>query len=82
MSLRSGDRFGQVFANELGSETRPGGEEASIDGLCPGLDNWAEAGTVEVAYEIRECRHVLDAVDEWEVVWRITGRWWGWRSGR
>ena len=40
--------LGKVLANEGGREPRPSCKETSIDGLCPGFDNGAEAGTVEI----------------------------------
>ena len=57
-------RPGKVLANEGGRESRPGCKETSIDGLCPGFDNGAEAGRVEIDDYIRQRFHGMDAVDE------------------
>lgn len=59
----SGDRLGEVFANECGSEVGPRGKETGIDCLRPSFADGAEACTLEVLHTIRECFHRVYAVD-------------------
>jgi hypothetical protein len=62
----SGNILGKVFGNEYGSESRPSGEEASIDSLRPSFDDRAETCPMKILHKVGKCFHVLCAVDKWQ----------------
>jgi hypothetical protein len=52
MAFGSGKRFGEKFADGVGGESGPSGEEIVVDGFRPSGDRWAEAGAVEEVNEL------------------------------
>jgi hypothetical protein len=50
VAFGSRKRLGEEFADSVGREARPSGEEIVLDGLGPSRNRGAEAGPVEEIY--------------------------------
>ena len=75
MALGGGNGLGQVISYEGQGEAGPSSKIAGVDGLCPGGDNGAKTGTVQIKYQIHESFHFVGTVDM-----RLRKSWIGQRS--
>jgi hypothetical protein len=78
VAFGGGNRFGEVFANEIDCEAMPRGEVASINGLEPSGWNWAEASSMQVSHDVLYDCEFVNVVGSWLVV----ELWDKWYSGR
>ena len=63
MALGGGDALGQVLTYEGGGEAGPSSKLAGVDDLCPGGDNGAKTGAVQINDQIHESFNFVDAFD-------------------
>ena len=75
MALGGGNGHGKVLAYESHGEAGPGSKISGIDGLCPGGDNGAKTGAVQIKNHILESFYFVGTVDM-----RLRKRWIGRQS--
>ena len=63
MALGGGDVLGQVLTYEGGGEAGPSSKLAGVDDLCPGGDNGAKTGVVQIKDQIYESFHFIGTID-------------------
>ena len=73
MAFDSGARFGEVFADQVGGESWPGGKVSAVDSLCPCGWHWVSACSMEEADMVCECGCVVCAVGTGQVCWDMAG---------
>ena len=63
IALGGGDGLGKVFAYKGRVQDGPSNKRAGVDDSCPGGDNGAKIGVVQISHQIFERFHFVCAVD-------------------